>query len=420
MRNALYLLAFTLFCLSLTCCNGCSKQNETSWADYPDEEYYDEDEYATNSERETNGSAIESPVEVEIPERVTLAEAGQKVYSNLLDWEELYNMGGVKLCAEMSSDRQGKWGSSFDENTTVKFYPPDQLYLHKIFITDISSNIICRIINGEIGVSVSDVQNDIYRTSNEQPAFIINITTTNHTAGSIPVVIPLGQMLEVQSPDVQNIVVCNTYSDILKPYQAKTFSVRAYCGAEKRTDPSRHSVKLTPFVLTAPTYAYNSQSSLWNFQKTSPANDKYYTITFYAWRIENRIGDDENEHISLTGHTFVDIPEIGVVGYGSNGVTDHSSYVQYADYKVSVKINGSDLQKVQNKYWAWKNNPPTYKLAEYDCTNFAMDIADAAGIYYGPRWAIKFPAGFIRNLTATLFLNKMSVQFLNELQTYNE
>jgi hypothetical protein len=221
-------------------------------------------------------------------------------------------------------------------------------------------------------------------------------------------------------------VICNTFSGLLEPYQEKTFRVRAYCGAEKRSNPFGSLAKLAPFVLTAPADAYRSQSDLWSFQKTEPATDKHYDITFYAWRIGTRVGSDENSHKSLTGHAFVDIPRIGVVGYDGT-VTDHANYVQYADYKVSVKINEPSLRKVYEKYWEWKNNPPEYDLGKYDCTTFAMDIADAAGIYYGPRWAIQFPAGFMRSLMATeqnlretLYLDKISVQFLNELRTYNE
>ena len=109
------------------------------------------------------------------------------------------------------------------------------------------------------------------------------------------------------------------------------------------------------------------------------------------------MGDDEISHKSLTGHAFVDIPEIGIVGY-SGTVTDHTNYVQHADYEVSIKINETSLRKAQQKYWEWKSNPPAYELAKYDCTTFTMDIADAAGIYYGPRWLIQFPAGFLREL----------------------
>jgi hypothetical protein len=410
-RLLFVILSFALLAVCSSC-NSCGRQDTNYLSgDYG---YYEED-YTDYLIESVGGNAMKTPVEMEVPQGQSLQEAGREVYADLLDLERL-GLGGIKLCAEMSADQQGRWSSSFYQPTNITFQSPPDLHLHKIVVTENSSNIICRIINGEIGVTVGNVQNNSYRTSAEQPAFIINITASNRTEDTVSCVIPLGQMLEVQAPNVQNIVVSNTYSDILKPYQSKIFSVRAYCGAEKRQNPTYKPAKLTPFVLTAPTYAYNSQSSLWDFQRTKPVNDKYYTLTFYAWRVGSTNSRGEK---SLTGHAFVDIPEIGVVGYGGT-VTDHSNQVQYADYKVSVKINETALRKAQAKYWEWKNNPPAYDLAKYDCTTFAMDIADAAGIYYGPRWTIQFPAGFLRNLTAVTYLNKVSSQFLNELRTYNE
>lgn len=397
MKKILYIFSSVLFFLSFTGCNGCSNKSDTSWADGGDYEYYEEEDLNYGQEA-SNGNTITYPVEVEIPAGQSLQEAGRSVYTDLLDWEELYNFGGVKLCAEMSADRTGKWYSSFNQNTTIDFCPPSDLHLHKIAVTDSSSNIICRIINGEVEATVGNVQNDIFHIQ-EQSAFIVDIAVSNLTAENIPVVIPLGQMLEVQAPNVQNIVICNTYYTVLEPYQSQTFSVKAYCGAEKRQDPTYKSAKLTPFVLTAPTDAYNSQQSLWNFQRTRPVNDKYYTITFYAWGSGS---DNCNGEKSDFGHAFVDIPEIGVVGYGGT-VFDHTNKVQCAKYQVSVKVNESALRKAQNKYWEWKNNPPEYELMRNDCTTFTMDIADAAGIYYGYRWLIQSPAGFLR-----------------ELRTYNE
>ncbi|MDR0894447.1 MAG: hypothetical protein LBN06_04005 [Prevotellaceae bacterium] len=118
-----------------------------------------------------------------------------------------------------------------------------------------------------------------------------------------------------------------------------------------------------------------------------------------SWADVSDYGDYDTDHKSATGHDFVDISEIGIVGFGkNNAVNDDTPYVQYADYKVSININRESLLRVPEKYWEWKNNPPTYRLAENDCTTFAMDIADAAGIYYGPRWLIQFPAGFMREM----------------------
>ena len=411
MKKYAYLFTIPLLCLFLTGCSGCSsKKSDTSWADSANYEDYGDEQ--TNNNQETNssgGNAMNGSDEIEIPAGQSLQEAGRKAYADLLDWEERYNFGGVKLCAEMSADREGKYYSSFDQNTSVYFCPPSDLHLHRIVVTDSSSNIICRIVNGEIGVVVGYIQNDVYRTSMEQPAFIINMTVNNRTADNISVVVPIGQMIEVQAPNVQNIVVCNTYSTALEPYQSKTFSVRAYCGAEKRQDPTYKSAKLTPFILTAPSYAYNSQQSLWNFQKTRPTNDKYYTITFYAWGRGDNTGGGRR---SMFGHAFVNIPETGTVGFGlhkedigdlipvyvEGTLTDHTNLIPYAKYKVSIPVDEASLRKAQNKYLEWKTDSVHYTIGLYDCTSFVMDIAESAGIYFGIRWTIQTPVGFMREL----------------------
>jgi len=415
--NKLHIIILFLAALLFSGCGGSSSGSSESWLNAPNGEYDEYDEYNEeyNYSDTHNNNILEYPVDVEILAGVSLQQAGQEAYRNLLDWEERYNFGGVKLCAEMSADQAGKHYSSFSSPTNITFLPPAEIHLHQINVTDSSSNIICRIVNGNIEATVGNIQNDIYRTSTEQPAFIVNITVSNRTTCNISVVIPLGQMLEVQTPDVQNIVVSDTYAAILEPYQTKTFSVRAYCAAEKRKDPTYHSAKLTPFVLTAPIYAYNSQQSLWRFLETRPTKDKYYTITFYAWGK----GDDIGDRSSKYGHAFVNIPEIGTVGFGrrkeelidlnpipvyvAGNLSDHTDAVQYAKYTISIPVNEYFLRRAQNKYQEWKNDSVHYTLGLYDCTAFTMDIADAAGIYYGLRWLIQTPVGF-----------------MGELRTYNE
>jgi hypothetical protein len=58
--------------------------------------------------------------------------------------------------------------------------------------------------------------------------------------------------------------------------------------------------------------------------------------------------------------------------------------------------NGTRLARAE--FWEWHNNPPHYTIGRYDCTTFVMDIADAAGIYYGSRWSIQTPVGFMEGL----------------------
>jgi len=399
-------IIFTLFIFSG--CSGCSSnKNETSWYDYFENEDSDDNDgngydcnhddgngYFDSENKEVrNKKGFARPTAVDISPGVSLAEAGRAIYTDLLDWEERFGFGGVKLCAEMSADQDDKFHSSFYEPTTIMFRPPSGLHLKKINVITGSSNIISRIVNGEIEVSVGTIQTKIFRQPEEVP-FYIDVVVRNRIGDDIAVTIPQGQMLEVSAPNVQNIVVNEPTAISLSPYQTKTIRIWAYCAAEKRKDPTYKQAKLTPFVLTAPSYAYNSQQSLWSFLKTKPVTDKYYTITFYAWGSgsDNCIGGKSD-----FGHAFVDIPEIGTVGYGGI-VTDHTDKVRCARYQVSINVNETSLRKAQYKYWQWQNSPPAYELMQNDCTTFTMDIADAAGIYYGFRWLIQSPAGFLKEL----------------------
>jgi hypothetical protein len=373
---------------------------DTSYAE--DESYgeYGQDDYS-EPEDIPNNKSITIPTTVAVPYGVSLQEAGKEVYTDLLDWEEKYDLGGVKLCAEMSADREGKPYSSFREPTAVTFRPPPELHLVKANVGASSPDIVSRIVNRDIDVQMGPVQNQHNFLS--FICFTVNITICNRTDRPIAVRVPQGQMIEVQAPHVQNIVVIEPAETELSPSQTKTMSVKAYCAAEKRQDPTNYHVKLTPFILSAPSTAYRSQNALWDFLRTEPNNtiegndsysEKKHTITFYAWGSGSE--NDRGEKSDF-GHAFVYIPEIGTVGYGGT-VTDHKDKTQYAKYKVNIPVSEASLRNVKDKYREWKDNPPEYDLMKYDCTTFVMDIADAAGIKYGSRWMIQSPAGFMREL----------------------
>lgn len=406
MKNYFCILLFAIGCIVLCGCNSCSQNNtDTSYLDIEDEYEYDDDDESELIE--TTDDAMNQSVDVTVPANVSLEEIGREVYSDLVQYES-YGIGGAKLCAEMSADREGKWTSSFSQSTNITFKPPTEINLHQIKNEEGSSNIICRILNGEIFVSVGNVQSDIFRLSDAEPPFIIDILADNNTNQNLPVIIPLGQMLEIQAPNVQNIVICNTYSGNIEPNQSKVFKVQAYCVAQQRRTPRGYPAKLTPFILTVPQWAYTSQQSLWDALNTKSSNDKFYTITFYAWGR----GDYTGNGRSKFGHAFVNIPEIGTVGFGLNkeeakdlfmvhvegNLFDHARLEQYATYKVEIKINEYSLQKAKEKYYEWKNDSIHYTLGLYDCTAFVMDIAQAADIYFGPRWLIQTPVGFIKEL----------------------
>lgn len=128
--------------------------------------------------------------------------------------------------------------------------------------------------------------------------------------------------------------------------------------------------------------------------KESP--DNIYLITFYIWGI----GDNTRYGKSKTGHSFVSIPQIGCVGY-SGTISDHSNSIYYATDSCAFYITGDKLYRVQNKFREWQQFTPDYIIGRCDCTSFALDIADAAGINYGNRLTIQFPSTFMKRLKQT-------------------
>lgn len=153
-------------------------------------------------------------------------------------------------------------------------------------------------------------------------------------------------------------------------------------------------------------YAYTSEGrqtiKVWytldgNLSKTSMLDETSHgrhRMVFYMWDVGDPNPDGEK---SRTGHAFVYIPEIGYVGYGGV-VFDHSRHRASATDSCAVYISDQQLAAVKDKLREWQQFTPEYILADCDCTSFAMDIADAAGIEYGMRVLIQFPSAFIRQL----------------------
>ena len=329
-----------------------------------------------------------------------LSDIAQEVYPELIPIENDI-IGGIKLCAEMSADRNGNNQSTTPENTPTTFYSYEQMGLTLLDVSDCDGlpNILSRVVNREVSINTGTVCSNPDAFWGNGASFIVPITITNQRPADTDVDIPQGTMLEAQSDGVQNIVISESVSTKLSSFETKTISVKAMCAARERTSPTGAKVKLTPFMLNAPSWVYQTKQSLWNWIEGFHHPEKEYTITFYAWGVGDATGPGQK---SLTGHAFVDIPGIGLVGYGGT-VHDHSHLRQYATLSASVKVSQSDLEKAQRKYYEWLNNPGKYELAEHDCTSFAMDIADAAHIWYGFRWSIQFPTTFVR---AVKFYNR--------------
>jgi hypothetical protein len=336
------------------------------------------------------------PQAIEVPQGTTLQEAGYQAFPDLKKKEEKYGIGGTKLICEMSADADGKPFSSFDfdENVSLK----DIMDLNLRYSNN-TQNIIQHIFNGNITVNVTNVQSGGWLS----PVFTIYIDIINIKDKPITVTVEQGQMIEVGANDVQNIVVSQEQSVLIASKGKKSISLKAFCAAENRGNPSGKPARITPFILNAPPSAFSSQEEVWNFINRSRRNADDYTITFYAWGE----GDRTPSGVSKYGHAFVNIPNIGTFGfstidgiklYGESKVYDHTKDIPYATHKHVAKISKEGLRSAKAKFREWRDNPPHYTIGRYDCTTFVMDIADAAGIKYGNRWTIQTPAGFMEEL----------------------
>jgi len=350
--------------------------------------------YYSNCNNEINFN-YESQI-IDVPADIPLQDAAFLAFPKLKEIEDKTGIGGAKLLAEMSADMEDKPFSSFDEDTQI---PIKDLPDLKLKLYDNPENIVPKIIGGILIVDVGNVQSGGFFGG----YFTVNIDIYNPTNNSVTAIVEQGQMLEVQSLDVQNIIVNQQVNVQIQPKGQKNITLKAFCASENRSSPIGKPAKLTPFILDIPPSEFSTQEHVW--RQIKPAQD-YYTISFYAWGA----GDKTPNGISKYGHAFVTIPNIGTFGFsGASGkmlydetgkVYDHTKYIPYATYSCDIKISKEQQRSVKFKFWEWRNNPPHYTVGLYDCTTFVMDIADAAGIDYGSRWQIQTPVGFIEELKA--------------------
>ena len=110
---------------------------------------------------------------------------------------------------------------------------------------------------------------------------------------------------------------------------------------------------------------------------------------------------------SPTGHAFVKIPKVGVIGFGSlhgglldddGNIFDHASRVRYATDSCRIKVSEEAQRAMIRKLRQLQEDVPKYRIGRYDCTSFVMDIADAGGVHYGSRITIQTPVGFMEEL----------------------
>lgn len=301
-------------------------------------------------------------------------------------------LGGPKLIAEMSADAYGINKSRLDEDCYINILPLHQL---KLRICDDSFNIYALVYTNVVSIDMCRIESNGFFSSD----FSVIIQLTNNTSQEVVVNIPKGQMIEAERDNVQNVVVKEDKQVVLQPYESKTIRVPALCAAHHRSDPDRSIGRITPYILDAPYNAYKSQQSVWNYIEEPAIN----RMVFYAWGR----GPLDNGHESRTGHAFVFIPEVEYVGFSSahgdwlddeGVISNHRRQAQYAQDSCVVYITNTQLNNVHYMLEALMSNTPRYHIGYYDCTSFVMDIADAAGIYYGNRLFIQTPMGFIQEL----------------------
>lgn len=328
-----------------------------------------------------------------------------------------YGLGGGKLIAEMSADVYGYTGSLFNYDVPkVPILPLQQLKLEPVIVdfnnppTD-DSNIIILISRGVIRIDGDMVCNHAPDPSKGVFAVDIPIVTTDNTGSFVEVVIPEGQMVEVEGNGVQNMVITHTERVTLRPYTINTVRVYLACASRRRGDPKNHRVRFTPFKMNAPSDVYATQESVWNHIESK----KVYPITFYVRpRLHREDGKYSKAYLRDPGHAFVRIPRIGLTGYGSGGggymggiiagdgnISNHKSYYEknlgVLD-SCTVMVTKQQLQNIITGYERLVTEKKQYYIGYNDCTSFVMDIADAGGINYGNRMAIQFPTDFMSEL----------------------
>ncbi|MBR1922523.1 MAG: hypothetical protein IJ838_02065 [Paludibacteraceae bacterium] len=334
-----------------------------------------------------------SPQEVNVPSHSPFGQVVYDTYPNFRKVDEYDYIGGAKLIGEMAADRAGYNYSYYSYPIVLQI--PSLSGLHLGLISS-SKNVICQVLSGHIRVKSS-------RIITGYGGMKIEIRLVNKTGSYQDAVFEQGQMVEVTEPHVQNVVISSGSAAQLAPNDSWSFTLPVFCAAHHRDSPVGFSAKLTPYVMNAPSTTFQSQQRIWDVLESNDDPNSY--VTFYVWGkgdIASRSG-----RRSTTGHAFVRIPHIGVIGFSSlhgglldddGHISDHASSVRYATDSCRIKVSEEAQKAMIKKLRQLQGNVPKYRIGRYDCTSFVMDIADAAGIRYGARITIQTPVGFMQEL----------------------
>lgn len=334
----------------------------------------------------------------------TMEEAFLRKNRNYYQLIQEYGLGGGKMLAEMSADVCGLNKSKYSEDKCIPLLSLDQLKLNPILPDDDNSpyEIVKLIYSRTIYID----DQIICKPSPVRGlgVFVIDIPVVPYCDNGCEMVVPEGQMIEVEGNDVQNLVVTHTEHVHLEPHHVNWVRVFLDCAARKRGDPTNHRVRLTPFKMVAPSNVYESQNAVWNHIESK----KIYPITFYVRpRLEHK---SILFNVKDKGHAFVKIPGIGFTGYGSGngkwigGEGDISNHHGYYDNNYGVldscvvMVTEQQLHQITTRYKDLIMEKKKYYIGHNDCTSFVMDIADAGNIKYGNRLNIQYPSAFLNGI----------------------
>lgn len=375
---------------------------------YDDSEGEPDWDYSPGNREWQDGPEEDNPNEVpigyiQVPAGMSIQEAIYEKYPWLRQYEDAYGVGGAKVIGEESADRDHKTGSRYDyEDIEICIYPTVVLRLCQPSDPDFIYNQVC---NNHIWIPDCIIDSDGYGE------FTVTVILCNRTDEPQTVVVPQGTMFEAVKENVQHVAANEEVVAVVPANETRRMDVSAVCASHYRGSPVGSRARVTPFALTEPKsryYSSYSQQSVWEHQEAE-ANNR---MVFYIWGRNRRFPDG---HVSLMGHAFVYVPGVGYVGYGHRSdvphsvayvlshkmdgvVFDHREKRQFATDSCVVYLTDTQLKNVRTLLQSRMLHTPPYRLAKNDCTSFVMDVADAAGIYYGYRRLIQTPERFMRQL----------------------
>ncbi|MCQ2272208.1 MAG: hypothetical protein MJZ72_05415 [Bacteroidales bacterium] len=331
---------------------------------------------------------------VTIPEQTTMERAVCNISPNMRKCYNYDNVGGVKLIGEMCADRAGYNYSLYTYPITLKILSLSQLHLRYV---SSYCNVICKVLDGHVKIESAKI---ISRSGGE--GLCVEVEVKNISQIYQEVEFEQGQLIEVNELHAQNVVITSNAKAQLNPNEVWQFSLPALCAAHHRNSPKGFGARITPYVLDAPAKTFQSQQKVWDVLESNEDPDSY--VTFYVWEKGTITSSGRR---SRTGHTFVRIPKVGVVGFSSlhGGILDDEGYIfdytsdmKYATDSCRIKVSEEAMKAMTRKLRQLQQEVPKYRVGHYDCTSFVMDIADAGDVHYGKRNSIRTPEVFMQEL----------------------